>query len=45
VMAFFYLPSGTEDSSLGHFILLTFWSSVDCILGILYFFFCLVSTF
>ena len=38
VIAFFSLPSGTEASSLGHFSLLTL-SSVDCIFGILYFFF------
>ena len=35
VIAFFSLPSGTEASSLGPFSLLTFLSSVDCILGIL----------
>jgi hypothetical protein len=35
VIAFFSLPSGTEASLLGHFSLLTFLSSVDCILGIL----------
>ena len=38
VIAFFSLPSGIEASSLGPFGLLTFLSSVDCILGILYFF-------
>ena len=37
MIAFFCLPSGTEVSSLGHFSLLTFLSSMDCILGILYF--------
>jgi hypothetical protein len=31
VIAFFSLPSGTEASSLGHFSLLTFLSSVNCI--------------
>jgi hypothetical protein len=36
--AFFSLPSGIETSSLGPFDLLTSLSSVDCILGILYFF-------
>ena len=39
VIAFFYVPSGTEESSLGPFILMTILSSVDCILGIVYFFF------
>jgi hypothetical protein len=39
VIAFFSLPSGTEASSPGHFSLLNFLSSVDCILGIRYFFF------
>ena len=34
VIAFFSLPSGIEASSLGSFSLLTFLSSVDCILGI-----------
>jgi hypothetical protein len=38
VIAFFSLPSGIEASSLGPFNLLTFSSSVDCFLGILYFF-------
>ena len=37
VIAFFSLPSGTEASSLGPFSLLSFLSSVDCILVILYF--------
>jgi hypothetical protein len=37
VNAFFSLLSGSEVSSLGYFILLTFWSSVDFILDILYF--------
>jgi hypothetical protein len=37
VIAFFSLPSGTEASSLGPFSLLNFLSSVECILGILYF--------
>jgi hypothetical protein len=32
MIAFFCLPSGTEVSSLGHFSLVTFLSSVDCIL-------------
>ena len=41
VIAFFSLPSGTEWSSPGHFSLLSFLISVDCILGILYFFVCL----
>ena len=36
VIAFFSLPSRTEAYSLGHFGLLTFLSSVDCILGIPY---------
>jgi hypothetical protein len=36
VIALFSLPSGTEASSLGHFSLLNFLSSVDCILGIIY---------
>jgi hypothetical protein len=36
VIAFFSLPSGTEVSSLGHFSLLSFLSSVDCILVILH---------
>ena len=36
VTAFFSLLSGTEASSLGPFSLLTFLSSVDCILGIIY---------
>jgi hypothetical protein len=39
VVAFFSLPNGTEASSLGPFSLLTFLSSVDCILWILYFIF------
>jgi hypothetical protein len=39
VIAFLSLLSGTEASLLGPFSLLSFWSSVDCILGILYFFF------
>ena len=39
VVAFFSLPSRTGTSSLGPFSLLTFLSSVDCILGILYSFF------
>jgi hypothetical protein len=34
----FFLPSGIEASSLGLFGLLTFFRSMDCILGILYFF-------
>jgi hypothetical protein len=38
VIAFFLLPSGIEASSLGSFGLLTFLSSMDCILGILYYF-------
>ena len=38
MIAFFSLPSGTEASSLGHFSLSTFFSSVDCMLGILNFF-------
>ena len=42
VIAFFSLPSGTEVSSLGHFSLLSFLSSVDCTLDILYFLFCFV---
>jgi hypothetical protein len=33
VITFFPLPSGTETSSLEHFSLLTFLSSVYCILG------------
>ena len=37
VIAFFFLPSGTEG--LGHFSLLIFLTFVDCILGILFFFF------
>jgi hypothetical protein len=37
VPVFFSLPSGTEASLLGHFSLLSFLNSVDCILGILYF--------
>jgi hypothetical protein len=51
LIVFFSLPSGTEASSLEHFNLLTFLSSVDCILGILYFFsflaniYLLVSTY
>jgi hypothetical protein len=49
MIAFFSLPSGTEASSLGHFSLLTFMSSVDYILNILYFFLAniqlLVSTY
>ena len=36
VIAFFFLPSGTDASSIGHFSLLSFLSSVDSILGILY---------
>jgi hypothetical protein len=44
VIAFFSLPSGTEVSSFGLFNLLTFLSSVDCVLGILYFFW-LISTY
>jgi hypothetical protein len=40
VIAFFSFPSGTEASLLGPFSFLTFESSVDSILGILYFFFC-----
>jgi hypothetical protein len=39
VIAFFCLPSGTEESSPGPFSLLTFLSSVDYILGIPYSFF------
>ena len=35
VIAFFSLPSRIEVSSLGPFCLLTFLSSMDCILGIL----------
>jgi hypothetical protein len=35
MIAFFSLPNGTEAYSLGHFSL--FSSSVDCILGIMYF--------
>ena len=46
---FFSLPSGTEASSRGHFSLLSFLSSVDCVFGILYFFLAnihvLVSTY
>ena len=38
VIAFLSFSSGTEASSLGHFSLLIFLSSVDCILYILYFF-------
>jgi hypothetical protein len=50
VAAFFPLPSGTETSSLWPFSLLNFLSSVDCILGIWYFYFLaniylLVSTY
>ena len=37
------LSSGTEASSLRPFSLLTYLSSVDCILGILYFFFFLAN--
>jgi hypothetical protein len=37
VIVFFFIPSGTDISSLGHFSLLTFLSSMDCILGILVF--------
>ena len=37
VITFFPLPSGTEVISLGAFGLLTFLSSLGCILGILYF--------
>jgi hypothetical protein len=36
VIAFFSLPSGTEVSSLGHFGLLSFLSSVDYILSVLH---------
>jgi hypothetical protein len=39
LISFFSLPSGAVASSLRHFSLLTFLSSVDYILGILYFFF------
>ena len=47
---FFSFPKETEVSSLGHFSLWTFLSSVDCILGTLYFYFLanihlLVSTY
>jgi hypothetical protein len=47
VIAFFSLPSGTEASSLEHFSLLTFLSSVDCILYSVCFFFGgeLISTY
>jgi hypothetical protein len=48
VVAFFSLPSGTEAASLGHLSLLSFLSSVDYILDILYFFFrgaLLISTY
>jgi hypothetical protein len=38
VIAFFSLPSGTELSSFGHFSLLSFVRSVNCIWCILYFF-------
>jgi hypothetical protein len=38
MVALFSLPSGTGLSLLGHFSLLTFSSSVACILCILYFF-------
>ena len=36
VIALFSLPSGIQESSLGSFSFLTFFSSVDYILGILY---------
>jgi hypothetical protein len=39
VIAFFSLPSRTEDSSFGPFSLLIFLSFEECILVILYFFF------
>jgi hypothetical protein len=46
---FFSLPSGTEASSRGHFSLLSFLSSVDCVFGMLHFFLAnihvLVSTY
>jgi hypothetical protein len=45
VIAFFSLPSGTEVSSLGHFSLLRFLSSMDCILDILFFLFLLFLFF
>jgi hypothetical protein len=46
VIAFFSLLNGTETSSFGHFSLLNFLSSVNSILGILYFFvFWLISTY
>ena len=38
VIAVFFLPGRTEASSLGPFYLLAFLSSVDHILGILYYF-------
>jgi hypothetical protein len=41
VIGFFFLPSGNEVSSLGHFSLLSFLSSVNCILSI-HFFVCFV---
>ena len=43
VIIFFPPLSGIEGSSLVPFCLLTFLSSVDCILGILYFFFFLAN--
>jgi hypothetical protein len=42
VIAFFSLPSGTEVSLLGHFSLLSFFSSVYCIFWILYFYYFLL---
>jgi hypothetical protein len=45
MIAFFSLESGTTVSSIGPFIPLTCLSSMNCILGILYFFFGLISTY